>query len=192
MEFYNVGNTIVHQLIISSVSNSHSARPDNISPSIIRILVGSLTSLLTMLFNNCMKTSMFSENWAKSNIKPLSKINLPKSLSDTRSIANLCELSKLFGRIIHKQIISYMNKNDIWDPYQIGFRKFFSTQSALLILCHDVRLAADKRRITILVLFDFSKAFDMVFHRLFLEKLARNGFSAASLRFIYSYLTNRI
>ena len=36
------------------------------------------------------------------------------------------------------------------------------TQSALLRVCHDVRRAVDLGQVTILVLFDFSKAFDTV------------------------------
>ena len=88
-------------------------------------------------------------------MRPLRKVNPPSSLSDTRPIANLRELSKVFERVVHRQIIEYINMNDILDCRQSGFRGGYSTQSA-----H----AVDMGRVTILELFDFSKAFDTVSH----------------------------
>ncbi|KAK0169327.1 hypothetical protein PV328_012197 [Microctonus aethiopoides] len=190
-QFVNVDNVEIHQQILSSVSNSHTIGPDGISPSAIKMLVGSLTSILSLIYNYCVETSLFPDNWKKTHIKPLLKVNLPKSPADTRPIASLCELSKVFEKLLHKQIINYLNKNSLWDPFQTGFRKFHSTQTALIKLNHDVRQSVDKRKVTILVLFDFSKAFDMVPHGKLLIKLAKIGFSTSSLKLICSYLTNR-
>ena len=92
-------------------------------------------------------------------------------------IANLCELSKIFERVVHRQIIEYITINNILDCRQSGFRGDYSTQSALLRVCHDVRHAVDIGQVTILVLFDFSKAFDTVSHSKLLFKLRGFGFS---------------
>lgn len=59
------------------------------------------------------------------------------------------------------------------------------------MLFHDVRLSADKRKVRILALFDFSKAFDTVSHSMLLKKLAEIGFSASVLQFRFTYLVNR-
>ena len=81
--------------------------------------------------------------------------------------------------------------NNLLGPRQSGYRSGFSTQSALLRVCHDVRQAVDARCVTILVLFDFSKAFDTISHSKLLIKLCKLGFSDEALKWIFSYLTGR-
>lgn len=44
------------------------------------------------------------------------------------------------------------------DPLQIGFRRGNNTQTALVKLTNNIRLAIDRRMVTLLVLFDFSNA----------------------------------
>ena len=81
--------------------------------------------------------------------------------------------------------------NNILDCRQSGFRGGYSTQSTLLRVCHDVRHAVDVGRVNILVLFDFSKAFDTVSHSKLLIKLRGLGFSDVVLTWVHSYLTDR-
>ena len=79
--------------------------------------------------------------------------------------------------------------NDLLDPRQSGYSSGFSTHTALLRVCHDVRQAANARCITILVLFDFIKAFDTVSYSKLLIKLRKFGFSDGALKWMFSYLT---
>ncbi|WP_316206629.1 reverse transcriptase domain-containing protein, partial [Escherichia coli] len=58
-------------------------------------------------------------------------------------------------------------------------------------LLEDTRLAIDKRRITLLLLFDFSKAFDKVPHARLLRKLRSVNCSDAVIRWFASYLRDR-
>jgi len=48
------------------------------------------------------------------------------------------------------------------DPFQSAYRKGHNTQTALLRTLDKARLAADSRKVTIMVFFYFSKAFDRV------------------------------
>lgn len=192
LQFKHVDNINVYQLLLSTLSNAHSSGPDSLSPYVIKLLTATLSPLLTSIYNYCIENSIFPNKWKSTIIKPLLKINPPLSPSDTTPIANLSELSKIFEKIIHNQVIEYLEQNNTQDKFQSGYRKKYSTQTALLKLCHDVRKSADNRRITILVLFDFSKAFDMVSHKYLLNKLASMGFSSTALKWVYSYLTDRV
>ena len=100
-------------------------------------------------------------------------------------------MSKIFERIVHRQMTEFTVMNNLLDPRQSGYKSGFSTQSALLRVCHDVRRAVDARCVTILVLFDFSKAFDTISHSKLLIKLRKLGFSDEALKWIFSYLTGR-
>ena len=82
---------------------------------------------------------------------------------DFRPIAILCFLSKVLEKIAHSQVTEYLEGSRILDTMQTGFRSNHSTQTALLKLTGDMRLGIDKKLLlTLLLLFDFSKAFDTV------------------------------
>ena len=90
---------------------------------------------------------------------------------------------------MHRQITDFIVANEVLDSRQSGFRCGFSTQSALLWVCHEICRAVDLGQVTILVLFDFSKAFDTVCHSRLLIKLRALGFSNTALTCVFSYLT---
>ena len=181
----------IYKLITAHPLHSYASGADGIPLFILRIAWPCISSWLTDLFNNSLKLSSFPSEWKNALIRPLSKIRKPLSPSDTRPIANLPELSKTLERIVADQIVDYLNSNNILDPRQSAYRSGFNTQSALLRICNDVRAGIDGGLITIMVLFDFSKAFDTVPHLYLLIKLKKLGFSDSVVTWFYSYLTCR-
>ena len=79
------------------------------------------------------------------------------------------------------------------DPeVQSAYRKFHSTESAVLKVLSDIYSEADKGKVTLLALLDMSAAFDAVDHVILLERLHfRFGFDDVALRWFRSYLTGR-
>ena len=77
------------------------------------------------------------------------------------------------------------------DPYQAGYRKGHSTQSALLKLTDDVRAGMEKKYVTLLLLFNFRKAFDSVCHVKLLEKLWQLDFDYSAIKWMAFYLAGR-
>ena len=75
-------------------------------------------------------------------------------------ISLLSVLFKIFEKLIYRQIVDYFTKNNLLPKLQSGFRKGYSTATALLKVLDDILLAADRGEKTGLVLFDYSKAFD--------------------------------
>lgn len=94
-------------------------------------------------------------------------------------------------KIVYNQLHDHLLKSDLLDPLQTGFRRGNSTQTALLKLTDDVRLAWDHRMVTLLILFDFSKTFDTVDHLLLMSKLTSFLLSGQVLAWIASYLSGR-
>ena len=182
---------MVQEQIEALSLESHSFGPDGISPFCLCKTFPVILEFSTVLFNLSVTLSRFPTLWKRAFIRPLSKSRTPKSPSDTRPIANLSVLPKIFQRIIHKQITGYAEKFNIFDPKQSGYRSGFSTQTALLRICDDVRWGIERGCVTILVLFDFSKAFDTISHVLLIRKLKSLGFPDGALTWIHSYLTGR-
>ena len=61
----------------------------------------------------------------------------------------------------------------------------------LLRVSKDVRRSVYERKVTILILFDFNKAFNAIPHFNLLKKLRVIGFSAEALTWVHLYLTER-
>lgn len=177
--------------LLNKLPNSHCFGPDGISAFFLKVSRPIILPHLTTFFNDFIHYSHFPSVWKQSFIRPISKIATPLSPSDTRPIANLSELSKIFERILFDQIMQYMCRSNILDGKQSAYRTGFSTQTALLEVIDFINRGIDDGLITIMVLFDFSKAFDTIRHCLLLKKLRLSGFSDTSLKLIFSYLTNR-
>ena len=54
------------------------------------------------------KIDHFPSSWKRTFIRPLLKISPPVLPSDSRPIANLCEMSKIFEKIEHRQITDFV------------------------------------------------------------------------------------
>lgn len=168
---------------------------DGLSVPMLRASLPDLLSPLTSLVNNSLISASFPDDWEKALIVPLSKIKSPASESDTRPIALLPEPSKVVERIVQQRLLGYLEAHQLLDPRQAEFRPGHSTQTALLGVLDDVRWAIDKRKVTILVLLDCSKAFDTIItisHARLLKKLRNFNVENATLRWFFSYLADRL
>jgi hypothetical protein len=75
-------------------------------------------------------------------------------------------VSKNVEKVIFPQFTMPLNSREFFDQKQSGFRAGYNSTTALLEITEDVRTAAKVGMITILLLLDFSKAFDSVRHDL--------------------------
>ncbi|KAJ4431967.1 hypothetical protein ANN_20576 [Periplaneta americana] len=164
---------------------------DNISIVFINKLVDVVLPVITHIFNSSIITSVYPQLWKTALVRPLPKVNSPTSAKDYRPISILPVLSKALERIIHKQLSDYLIEFNLLDPLQSGFRNGHSTSTALLNVTEDIRAAMDKRQATVLVLLDYSKAFDSVDFDLLLTKLQTLHLSDSAITWMYSYLTGR-
>ena len=119
--------------------------------------------------------AVFPINWKKSRILALKKSSAPSSPSDFHPIALICFLSKVLEKLAHDHIMNNLNRSKTLDQYQTDFRKFRSTQSALLKLTDDIRVGKDRILATLLLQFDFSKTFDTISLSKLLAKLRKRG-----------------
>ena len=75
---------------------------------------------------------------------------------------------------------------------QSAYRRFHSTETALLKVKMDIIKAIDNQEITCLVLLDLSAAFDTIDHSILLNRLETTfGIKDTTLKWTASYLTGR-
>ncbi len=78
------------------------------------------------------------------------------------------------------------------DTFQLAFRTYHSTETALLIVQNDILIYLDKSDTVMLVLLDLSAAFDTVDHKILFDRLQnRCSIRGNVLKFLRSYLTDR-
>lgn len=101
-------------------------------------------------------------------------------------------LSKAFERIVKKQICTYVNENRLLSPHQSGYRPAHSTKTAMLKVIDDIGVVLDEGNAVIMILLDYSKAFDTIAHSNLCQKLSSKfGFTEPAVDLIRSYLSNR-
>ena len=107
-----------------------------------------------------------------------------------RPVSLLSHMSKVFERIILNQI------NEHIEPFLsnllTGFRKNHDTQHCLLKMLEKWKESLDKGNFVDAIFLDLSKAFDTLNHDLLKAKLEAFGLSLNSLRYIRSYLSQRL
>ena len=122
----------------------------------------------------------------------LKKANLEPILKNFRPVSNLMYISKLIERVISTQLHQHLLVNNILEPMQSAYRRFHSTETALLMVQNDILNAADQRKVTLLLLLDLSAAFDTVSHAILLKRLHdRVGIRGKALKWLTSYLKDR-
>ena len=79
--------------------------------------------------------------------------------------------SKLFEKVVYKQLYTYFEQNNILYEHQYGFRKHMSTVQALLNHMQFIYDSIDSGNFVTSVFLDFKRAFDIVDHKILLSKL---------------------
>ena len=175
--------------IISNLNNNKSTY---FSPRIIKYVSNTLSPLLTGLFNKCLADGLFPSELKIAQVIPLYKNKGEiTEITNYRPISMLSIFSKIFEKLIYKNLIEFLDKNSTLSNSQYGFRKKHSTLHALINATENVYKSIDNKQFTLGIFVDFSKAFDTVNHSILLKKLSVYGISGNMLKLLENYISNR-
>ncbi len=105
-----------------------------------------------------------------------------------RPISLLPTFSKIYGKLIDKQIRSYMDEHKYWTPLQFGFPQSHETDHTGTRAIYEILNAKNNGMGTIAIFLDLKKAFDTVNHNLLIDKMAQYGIDTPLIK---DYLSNR-
>ena len=182
------------QNVIKSLSDA-TCKLDPLPTSMFKDCQSVLIPVITKLVNTSLQTGVFPSNCKHSLLTPrLKKSDLPsQELSSYRPIANLSYLSKIIEKVAVKQVQEYLTANDLYPRTQSAYRHVHSVETALLRVENYLLLALDEHKDAVLVLLDFSSAFDTISHEKLLRRL-NNRFGitdTAALEWFRSYFHQR-
>ena len=170
---------------------SKSSGVDDIGGQFVKIAINHIAGPLTGIINACFKHRIFPDRWKNAIVKPIPKTNNPLLPTDYRPISLLTVFSKIHEKAATYQIVLFLKESNQNDKNQSAYKSNHSTNTALLKITDDIYNAMDDSEVTVLVLLDYSKAFDTINHRLLYAKLKYLGFHSSAVSWIISYLTGR-
>ena len=137
------------------------------------------------------REGVFPEKLKMARVIPIHKGGVKTDVSNYRPISLLPIFSKIYEKLMHKRIMEYLDKYNILCENQYGFRSGRSCEHALLNAQHTVLDTLNNKKVALLLLIDYSKAFDLVEHTVILNKLYHYGIRGKAHEWFKSYLGNR-
>lgn len=171
----------------------HKSFTDNLSGKVINDALSSekFRNELLYLINTSIESSSMPDVFKISSVTPIPKVSSPQCPDDFRPINNLPVIEKIIESVVHEQLTEYLYEYDILCPQQSGFRKFHSTETAILTVIHDWIEGIEKKNKIVSVFLDFRKAFETVDRDNLMIKMKKYGFSEHAIKWFKSFLSDR-
>ena len=179
--------------IITSLENKQSSL-DLIPCKIVKLHQLELAPIFSKLVNSSFKLGYFPEHLKTAIVTPIIKSSRidTEILSNYRPVSNLTILSKILEKCALKQLMEHLNTNNLYCKYQSAYRPGHSCETALMKIYNDVLDYLGPNSYGVLVLLDFSAAFDTIDHQILLKRLNYDyGIKGIALDWFSSYLKNR-
>ena len=154
----------IKQLILSSQKSTCllDFAPSHLLPHCIDFIAPIIICIVNLSLSSCVFSKHFKSTFVKSLLK---KSNLdPNDLKNYCQISNLSFLSKLIERVIVACLFSYLSSHNLMRKSQSAYRKFHSSETALLYVQNDILASLDAGRYTAGLRLVPSAAFDIIDH----------------------------
>ena len=159
---------------IKGLRNGKAAGEDLILNEFLKNTKETTLSVLTRLFNECLKFEVYP--WNTTLITPLHKKGCPHDPDNYRAIAVGSNIGKLFSSILLNRLLEFRTAHCPDTPNQRGFCKGAQTSDHIFSLNTCIEKYVKKQRKRLYSCFvDFQKAFDTVSREALLYKLGQLG-----------------
>ena len=175
---------------LSSLDVNSSMGPDGLHPCLLKSCPNLAIPLYT-IFRKSVSQGKLPLLWKSSQIIPLFKKGSRHVALNYRPISLTSVCCKTLERILAKAIFAYLEENQLLSQDQFGFRQGRTVDDQLLVVYNDVTCWMESGYSVDIVLFDFSKAFDVVSHSILIDKLRLIGVGGPLLGWIHDFLIGR-
>jgi len=178
--------------VLNKVNIKSSPGIDNIPFLLLVNLPINIKEYLLKLINASWQTGTIPKNCKHSVIKPILKPNKNKNdLHSYRPISLTSTFSKVMEKMVVNRLNWFLEKNNLMNKNQAGFRKNFSTNDPVIRLTYEADYAIKSGNITVAILIDFTRAFDLLWVDGLLMKMMNLHISGNMLKWVKNFLANR-
>lgn len=177
--------------IISSFENKFSVGYDEVPMPVIKHSKMYLIRPILHVINCSFITGVFPEMLKISRIKSVFKKGDKTDPVNYRPISVLTSFSKIFERAMSVRLVEFLEKDNLFDNEQHGFRSNRSVITAGVELIESIVTAIDGGEKAVGVFMDLTKAFDSVCHDKLLNILENLGINGRYLNWFKTYLVGR-
>ena len=152
---------------------SHKAtRLDGIGARVLKVAASSISSSLAHLIKHCIENGEFPSKWKSAKVIPIYKgYGSSEDMNNYRPISVLPLISKLMEEHVHHVVYNYLTENNFLYHLQSGFRKWHSTETALIRVIDQLLMDLDRNNISGLIFTVYKKTFDLIDHNILISKL---------------------
>ena len=170
-----------------------SSGADFISTKLLKEIAPLIITPLHYLINMSLETGFVPSEMKLAKIVPVFKEGNCHEYTNYRPISLLNSFSKLLEKIVSKQLIRFLNINQIIYKHQYGFRAGHSTSHSVLHLTDEIYKALNQKPSgkTLTIFIDLKKAFDTVDHEILLKKMSTYGIRDSANLWFKNYLRDR-
>ena len=147
---------------------------------------------LLRFINRTWKEGQLPSSWRTANVTPILKKGKPAGQPQSyRPISLTSCIGKLAERMINIRLYHWLEKNQLLDDVQAGFRKGCRTEDQLFRFVQSTIDGFQNGKSTIAVFIDLQQAYDRVWRKGLLIKMRNMGIHGKMLKWIQSFLNNR-
>ena len=148
---------------------------------------------MTFSVNKCFEKGTFPKCLKKAVVIPISKCGNASEAQNYRPISLLPTIGKILEKILCDRITTFLDKNDLLNKNQFGFRQKRGTTDALVIFLEGIREDWESGFKEVKAVFiDLKKAFEQAIEQnLLLEKLENIGMRGPVHKLLKFYLSDR-
>ena len=162
-----------------------------IEPMKLANLDTKFTDILAVIINSSFSEGIFPNALKSARVVPIHKGGSKTEVTNYRPISLLSSFSKIYEKLMHSRVLEFLDSNGSLFESQYGFRPGMSCEHALLNAQNNILHSLNSKQISVLLLLDYSKAFDVIEHPILLKKLEHYGIKGTALKWFESYLSGR-
>lgn len=172
--------------VVSSLKSNKSPGPDGIPYEFYKYSCHTFLREVLIIFNFIFLREKIPESFKESIIIPLFKKGDPNIVSNYRGLSLINTNCKIFNNILLHRLTAWLERNNILNEFQAGFRRDYSTVDNIFNLVNIVKLNNLTSKYTFAFFVDFSCAFDTIPRNSLFYKLSTIGISSKIVRLIQS------